>query len=57
MCLQLCYAMLMAVQHGLYACSAAYCDSAQFDAVWLNLMDSLVQQPVASCVFNCVMQC
>ena len=40
-----------------FACSAGCCDSAQFVAVWLNLMDSLVQQPVASCVFSCVMQC
>ncbi len=104
MCVQLCYAMLMAVQHGLCACSAACCDSAQsvavclgliwrvmcscmllhlrsavpcnndsaalsvfmrfaccdlahFVAVCLNLMDSQVQQHIASCVFSCVMQC
>ena len=56
-CVQLCYAMLMAVQHGLCAYSAACCDLAQFVAACLNLMDSHVQQPVASPVFSCVMQC
>jgi len=55
--LHLCYAMLMAVPHGLGACSAACCDSAQFVAVWLNLMGSHVQQHIASCVFSCVLQC
>ncbi len=53
MCVQLCYAMLITVPHALCAC----CDSAQFVAVWLNLMDSLVQQPVDSSVFSCVVQC
>jgi len=57
MCVQLCYAMLMAVQHGLCACSAACCDSAQFVAVFLNLMDGQVQQHIAACVFSCVVQC
>ena len=49
--------MLMAVQHGLCAYSAACCDLAQFVAACLNLMDSHVQQPVASSVFSCGMQC
>ena len=49
--------MLMAVQHGLCACSDACCDLAQLVAVWYNLMNSLVQQLVASSVFSCVMQC
>ncbi len=57
MCVQLCYAMLMAVQHGFCACSAACCDLAQFVAVFLNLMDSQVQQHIAACVFSCVVQC
>ncbi len=47
---QLCYAMLIAVQHGLCVCSAACCDLAHFVAVCLNLMDSQVQQHVASSV-------
>ncbi len=45
------------VQHGMCACSAACCDLAQFVAVCWNLMDSHVQQHVASSVFSCIMQC
>ena len=57
MLLHLCYAMSMAVQHGLCAYSGACCDLAQVVAACLNLMDSHVQQPVASPVVSCVMQC
>ena len=39
-----------------FACSAGCCDSAQFDAVWLNLINSHVQQHIASSAFSCTMQ-
>ncbi len=41
---------MMTVQRYLWACSAACCDLAQFVAACLNLMDSQVQQHVASSV-------
>ena len=53
MCLQLCYAMLMAVQHGLCACSAACYDLAPLVAVCL--LESYGQScATGSCGQSCV---
>lgn len=54
---QLCHAMSMAVQQALCASSAACHELAQFVAVCLSLVDSHVQQHVASFISSCVGQC
>ena len=50
--LHLCYAMLMAVQHALCACSSACCDQLSLLQCNQNLIDSQVQQHVASPVLS-----